>query len=365
MNHSLSATPRRRRSLVGLAVLVCAALLAAACGDDDDASTNTTAADEGGSDSTEMPSGDLKPLRLALAHTVLFDTTAFDAVAEAKGYYAEEGIEITAREYPAGSGDIIQALVSDSVDLSVAVGTFAVYAGLAQGAPLSIVSGEWNGNSDLIYYVAADSDIESLDDVGGRTVAISRPGSTTDLVCREMQSERDADGDKPNECVTIGSPPDIFTAVTTGQVDVGWTTPPFFFDKLEDGTIRQIGTGDDLERLADITTRVGVARSDLVEDRPDVVEAFFRAYERAIDFTYENPEEAAKIWAEATDQDTPIELLVAAIKAYDRDNLVLDELTGLDVSLEAAEALEFLEDGQLTEEQVRDAVVIDQFFGDG
>lgn len=71
---------------------------------DDDVSTDTTTSGEGSSDGTEAPSGDLEPLRLALAHTVLFDTTAFDVVAEAKGYYAEEDIQITACECPGRLG---------------------------------------------------------------------------------------------------------------------------------------------------------------------------------------------------------------------------------------------------------------------
>lgn len=350
-----------------VAVFMTLTLLASACGDDDDdaaeTSTEPTAAGE------DAPGGDAgsgceepTELRLALAHTVLFDTVAFDAVAEDQGFYEEECIEITGREYPAGSGDIIQALVSDSVDVSVAVGMFAVYSALAQDAPIEIASGEWQGNSDLIYYVDPDSEIQSLDDVSGSSVAISRPGSTTDLVCRAMQNEREEAGEEPNECPVIGSPPDIFTAVTTGQIDVGWTTPPFFFEEIDNGTVRQIGTGDDIESLADITTRVGVARSDLVEQDPEGLAAFFRAYERAIDWTYENPEEAAAIWAETAELDNSVDVLVAAIEAYDRDNLALEEISGLEASLDAAVEFDFLEPGALTEEQVRESIVIDRIF---
>src|SRR5690606_11052554 len=96
----------------------------------------------------------------------------------------------------------------------------------------------------------------------GASVAISRPGASTDLVCRQLQDNLADTGAAQNSCEVIGSPPDIFTAVTTGQVDIGWTTPPFFAEELDDGTVRRIGSGNDIAGVGGTTSRF-----NLVSDR--------------------------------------------------------------------------------------------------
>jgi hypothetical protein len=40
--------------------------------------------------------------------------------------------------------------------------------------------------------------------------------------------------------VATGSPSSTLTQVMSGQIDVGWTSPPFALDLLRDGKIRQI-----------------------------------------------------------------------------------------------------------------------------
>ncbi|MHB1129818.1 MAG: ABC transporter substrate-binding protein, partial [Ilumatobacteraceae bacterium] len=307
---------------------------------------------------------ELLPMRLTFSHAVLFDVRAFDAVAEAQGFYAEEGVEIVQRDFTSGGADAIQSLVSGGTDLIVGVGVFAAYSAIQQGAALSIASAQNQGYGDLVYYVDSKSDITSFDGASGAKVAISRPGATTDLVCRELANQLVGVGQQANSCETIGSPPDIYTAATTGQVDIGWTVPPFFLDKIVSGEIRQIGSGNDVARIKGTTARVNLISNQFLDSNLETARRFFRAYERALDWMYDNRDETIKIWSAAAEIEVDATLIDAIFAAYPRDAFDLRSLVGLDVSLDAALALEFLE-SELTEADVQAATVIDRLFSEG
>lgn len=335
-----------RRGRIGIAVAAVGALALSAC-------SAPGASSEGSEDA----------LRLSLTHQVVFDVAVPDAVAQDQGLYEEAGVDVQEdRIYPDGSGDAVQALVSGSADIAVGVAFPAALSAIQQGAPVRIVAAEYQGYGDVTYYVPADSPIESLDDTAGASVASSGPGSTTDLIGQELRKQIEAAGGDAPSIEALGSPPDIFTAVRTGQVDVGWTTPPFFFENFADGSMRQVGTGNDVEVLAGTTARVTLAREDVVEDRPEDLTKFFEAYQSAIDFIYDSPDETLQIWKEASELEASTELLEQAMESYPEESLALDEITGLDVLLEEVYELGYL-DEPLSEDDVMAAVSIDEIIG--
>lgn len=307
--------------------------------------------------------GDTEALKLSMTHKVVFDVAVPDAVAQDQGLYEDAGVDIEPdRVYPSGSGDAVQTLISGSADIAVGVAFPAALSAIQQGADVKIVAAQYQGYGDITYYVPADSPLQSITDAGGASIASSGPGSTTDLVGRELQKQIEASGGSSPAIEALGSPPDVFTAVRTDQVDVGWTTPPFFFQEISDGTMRSIGTGNDADVLAGTTARVILARTDVVEDRAEDLQSFFDAYQSAIDYIYANTAETLEIWKSASEIDSSVELLEQAMEFYPEESLDLGSINGLDVLLRKASELGFLE-GDLTEQQVQDAIVIDQTVG--
>ena len=303
------------------------------------------------------------PLRRSLSHKVVYDVAVPDAVARAENLYAAAGANVAPEPiYPSSSGDAIQALVSGSSDIAVGVSLPAVYSAIQQGADIAIVSAEFQGYGDIAYYVPAGSPLQTLDDVGGRSVSTSGPGSSTDLVGRELGRQLEAAGRPAPELAALGNPSDVFTAVRTGQVDVGWTTPPFFLDSVQDGTLRQIGTGNDVEELSGITSRVNITRTELVEQRLPDLQAFFRAYADAIAFTETDPQRTLEIWKEVSELDATPEVLAEAQKVYPAADLDPRRLEGLDVSLRVAHELGFISE-PLSEEELAPHLAVDAVFG--
>jgi NitT/TauT family transport system substrate-binding protein len=75
----------------------------------------------------------------------------------------------------------------------------------------------------------------------------------------------------------------------SGQVDVGWASPPFGLDALDQGKIRLIARGSDAPSTRDQTVRVHVVNAQALAQRRDVIERFVAAYRESYQWLYDNP----------------------------------------------------------------------------
>jgi NitT/TauT family transport system substrate-binding protein len=107
--------------------------------------------------------------------------SGFIAMVDKGGFAAKHGLKVEILQIKAGA-TLMKALISgeiDSVDMGAAE---AIVAG-ARGTGVKIVGCTWPGVPQV---VLARSDIASLADLKGKTVAISSPGSLPDLLFRGM-----------------------------------------------------------------------------------------------------------------------------------------------------------------------------------
>jgi hypothetical protein len=96
------------------------------------------------------------------------------------------------------------------------------------------------------------------------------------------QRRVDAQG-KP---VATGGPAATLTVALSGQVDIGWTSPPLGFDMLDDGRIRIFARANDVPSLKDQTIRVNIANANSLKAKRDVFVRFVKAFGETIDWTY-------------------------------------------------------------------------------
>jgi NitT/TauT family transport system substrate-binding protein len=107
--------------------------------------------------------------------------SGFIAMVDKGGFAAKHGLKVEILQIKAGA-TLMKALISgeiDSVDMGAAE---AIVAGV-RGTGVKIVGCTWPGVPQV---VLAKSDIASLADLKGKTVAISSPGSLPDLLFRGM-----------------------------------------------------------------------------------------------------------------------------------------------------------------------------------
>ncbi|HEY3305619.1 MAG TPA: ABC transporter substrate-binding protein [Candidatus Binatia bacterium] len=280
-------------------------------------------------------------VRLVLPHRVLFDISLPFYVAQEKGFYKQAGIEVNPI-FAAGGGDQVQIMVAGDADVVTGTGLLATLSALERGAPIKIVSAEATGLNDVFWYVKGNSPIKKIEDLAGKKVSYSNPGSSSHLALLALVDWLKSKGVQPPELVAGGSPPQQFTGVMTDQFDAGWSAPPFFLEELSKGNIRILFRGNDVPGLSEITIRVNLARDEFVKKQPNAMRGFLSATRNAIQFVFANPDEAAKIWIKNAQLKEPFEVVKETWKFYSPKSMALAPIQGIDRSLEDGVKFKFL-----------------------
>jgi ABC-type nitrate/sulfonate/bicarbonate transport system substrate-binding protein len=263
-----------------------------------------------------------------------------------QGFFKDEGIDVEIT-YTRGGSETLQAVITNSAQFAFANGLLGVLGAYAKGAPIRIVAAEMTGAPDMFWYAKADSPINSIKDAEGKTMGFSRPGSSTNMVALKLSAGA---GVKPKLTPT-GGISDTRTQVMSGQVDLGWSVPPFNLDLVKKGEIKIVVRGADDPSLAKQTIRVNVVNADFLKDHRDVVERFMRAYAKALDFMYEKQDAALKFYAEFNKLD--MEVAKDSLAFFPRSALAMKPIAGLDQSIKEAVEFKNLEK-PLTDDQVKE-----------
>src|SRR5260370_28058846 len=72
----------------------------------------------------------------------------------------------------------------------------------------------------------------------------------------------------------------------SGQIDVGWTSPPFALDLMKDGKIRQLMRASDAPELRNQTSRFMTANAGALESRRPVLVRYMQAYREVAERMY-------------------------------------------------------------------------------
>lgn len=275
-----------------------------------------------------LPAWAQDKVRAAVGQRGLFDTHFIPAGIE-QGIFKKAGIEVEIT-WTRGGAETLQAVITHSADLAVANGILGVIGAAAKGAAVKIVSAQMTGAPDLFWYAKADSPVKSMKDLAGRTMGYSRPGSSTHLVALALSEHF---GVKP-KLVSTGGVPDTRTQVMSGQIDAGWSAPPFNLDLVNEGKIRIIVRGSDIPALAEQTVRVNVASVKFLSERRDVARRFMRAYHESIQWVYDNPQKAAQFYAGFAK--VKPEIALQTLKIYPRESVAGWPVKGLKKNLDEA-----------------------------
>ena len=213
------------------------------------------------------------------------------ALGERAGIFRKHDLDLELL-FTSGSGETLQAVIAGSVDIGVAAGTLGVMGAYAKGAPIRIIGAESTGE-DSYWYVRVDSPVKSMADMKGRTMAYSTNGSSTHANALAFVELYKVDA----KLIATGGFPATFTMVMSGQIDAGWSAPPYAMEVLRKGEIRVIVRSSELPLVKGHTIRVLIANKPSLDSKPDVYRRFMRAYRETVDWMYAS-DEAPKIYAE-------------------------------------------------------------------
>src|SRR5947209_7275272 len=270
-------------------------------------------------------------LKVAVAQPGFWNSTFID-VGLKQGYFREAGLDIDIL-YTEGGASTLTPVIAGSIDIAMTNGILGVVAAYAKGMPVKIISAEATGAAEAFWYARPDSGITRLADTNGKTVAFSSPGSSTNLILLQLVNQAKVSP----KLVATGGAPGTLTQVMSGQIDVGWSVPPFVLQQLADGKLAIIARGSDVAALAQQTIRVNVANANALKQKRDAFVRYINVLSRSIDWAYSD--------RAAIDNYAEIAKVPRALAQQTRDgffpkqSLQLAEAKGLEVTLK--QALEF------------------------
>jgi NitT/TauT family transport system substrate-binding protein len=282
-------------------------------------------------------------IKLAVGARGNWETAAAE-LGQNAGFFRKRGLVLDLL-YTQGSSETQQAVISGSVALGVGLGTTSVMNAFAKGAPLRAIGNASTGSSEY-WYVPAGSSLRSMQDAAGKAIAYSTVGASSHLEVLGFLKFYGIDA-KP---IGTGGTAATFTQVMSGQVDVGWSSPPFGLQMAQAGQIRIIARGSDLPYFREQTIRLIVANADYLQQHPAIVARFIQAYRDSLQWMYSTAEGLAAYAALAQVPESTARQVRDVF--YPRENMQVDRVSGLDAVMADGVAFKYLA-APLSQEQRR------------
>jgi NitT/TauT family transport system substrate-binding protein len=213
-------------------------------------------------------------------------------VALAKGYFKDEGLNITGLISSAGGGTSLRNMLAGGGVPYGEVNPGVIVSAILAGADLRIISDNVLTVAEFVWAVKPDSPIKSVKDFKGKKIGYTNPRSTSQALAMMLLTSA---GFKPDdaELVKTGGFGEGIAALESGQIDIAPITEPLW-SKVK-GKYRAVVVASDI--LPPLDNVVGVATVEMLEKKGDFIRAVIRARRKAVQFMKAHPDEAAEIVA--------------------------------------------------------------------
>jgi NitT/TauT family transport system substrate-binding protein len=215
------------------------------------------------------------------------------AVAMEKGFFKEEGADITGILSSQGGGTSMRNMMTGSLAYGE-INPTAVVIAIRQGADLKIISDNVLTVSEFIWATKVDSPIKTLQDLKGKKFGYTNPKSTSQALAILVVQAGGLKSDDA-EFVKTGGFGEGVVALDLGAIDVAPIPEPLW-SKYQ-GKYRAIAKASEI--LPALDNVVGVTTGKAAETRGDFLRAILRARRKAVEFMYAHPDDAGVIVAKA------------------------------------------------------------------
>ncbi|WP_458407112.1 ABC transporter substrate-binding protein [Anaerotignum sp.] len=215
---------------------------------------------------------------------------SFLYVAQEKGYFAEEGLNLVVN-FPANTNDGISLPAAGKADLGMYYLQDAILTAVEEDVPIVSI-GSVSQESLNVVISLKENGIDSAEDLAGKKIGYAG----TALSEAQIECMLEKAGVSADECELIDVGFDLLTATTTGQVDatignmVNHEVPQLEEQGIEINYFFPTDFG-----VPEYYELVFLAGQDAVENNPEKLQKFLRAAQKGFDFMQENPEEALQI----------------------------------------------------------------------
>lgn len=199
-------------------------------------------------------------------------------VADAMGYFAEEGIRIERRTFANGPAGLLE-FANGTIDAAMAaIAPFMQFA--ARGGDFKMVISLTKGNSALVGL----KKYKSYADLNGKKVGVPGLGTTHDAVLSYVEQSQGLKFQR-----VFGKVTDIAIMVDKGEVDayIGWE-PASAMAIAQNPKLHYIAQ---LPPIKNVESLEMIVQTKLAKEKPELVLGFVRAIRKGVEYVKNNPKE--------------------------------------------------------------------------
>jgi NitT/TauT family transport system substrate-binding protein len=238
------------------------------------------------------------PEKVIIAYSSISGNMAPLWVTHDRGFFRKYGLDTQLVFIESGT-TTVQSLISKDVIFAQMAGAGVVQSGL-RGSDVVMIAGVIN---TLTFKFYVDKNIKQPDQLKGKTVAVTRFGSSTDFALRYALDRYSLAPEKDVAILQVGNMAAILASLETGRIQGAMLSAPF--------TLRAKNMGfplmADLQMLGLEYQHTGLATTQaLIKSRPDLVRNAMKAYVEGIHYYKTHRAESLAILAKylkTTDSD--------------------------------------------------------------
>jgi NitT/TauT family transport system substrate-binding protein len=243
--------------------------------------------------------------KVVIGYSAISTSQAPAWVAHEAGIFRKYGLDVQLIFVESGSRTV-QTLISGDVVAAQVAGPSVIQSNL-QGSGVVMIAGILN---TMDYKLIVSRDITRPDQLKGKTVAVSRIGSSSDFATRYALEKYGLIPDKDVAILQIGSQPARFSALETGKIHGVMIAVPLTAKATKMG----YNTLADLQMLGLEYQHTGLAvTQNVIKTQPELVRNVLKAFVEAIHYMKTHRKEAIAILGKYLKTDDP----EALVEAYE------------------------------------------------
>lgn len=259
-------------------------------------------------------------------------------IAQEKGFFAEEGIDIDLKPLPRGSL-AIEAIAGGSLDFAEAAHT-AFFAAASAGIPLVAVGVGSRGFTGKMIAAPQHEGLADFKDFTGKRIGIQVGTGVHQVLKQVLQANGLSEGDFEIANVRVTDMPTAMAAGGAFDAVIGWD--PMMTRIIEAGNGVEAVSAAKFQELAGITYPIVlVTTKEHLENDPDTVRGVLNAYAKGQAYIKEHQDEAVEIYtayAQTTggglDEDT-IRIMMFEVDKFDGVTVSDADMADLDATRSA------------------------------
>jgi NitT/TauT family transport system substrate-binding protein len=213
------------------------------------------------------------------------------AIAMKKGFFQQQGLNITGIISSAGGSDDVRNLIAGNLIFADS-NLIPVLRAIQGGADLKVISENGHTTAQFVWITRPGSPIKTLADLKGKKITFTTPLSTSQFLDSMLVKKA---GLAPTDVhlISTGAYGSALTALQNGGVDVALVVEPVY--TLNKGRFQVLFWSRDL--FPAISSTIGVTSAANAKKQGDVLRRILIAHRQAVDYIESDPKGAAAIIA--------------------------------------------------------------------